>query len=678
MKFIGTEIENQWIRRQTKSDANRWTSRLMIVIVSISIAILLFIGYRDIVHLYNGYLDEIHGRMNEVTDDIDQRNQLILVHLETLNTAYQNHSFTSTALPANMAPIYDASSDQFHFDVAVAGTASSFSGYGRPGEFSPEMIHQIQQNQVLIPFFKITKENIDGIQWIYFVSKHGFVNIYPSIPPQDYLYSDETAAEDFFLKTLPENNPTKQVIATGVYNDLAGAGLMVTLSKPIYDNGEFQGSLSIDVTLKQLTQVLQNFDLKGTDFFLINDRDEIMARNDADEEPVEIQKFKTVLDEKGINGRYFKQKQDETASKRLDGYLVEIHNLEDLPWRLITLTKVQTIYGKIIKKQILLLLLIVSLLVFTVLFKNRLKNRLAIYNSQLKFEQVVDQTVQLMAVLDTQGKILFVNQTALAITQGKKSDYIGKYFYDTPWWNWSSELIEFIQISVKKVLKGESVKRDVIHYDFRGNLIHVEFVMNPIYNEKGVIEYLVANGKDITDRIKLKESMDKLIKMDILTKLGNRRAILDNLEHEISRYNRTKSVFSLLMCDIDYFKHVNDTYGHNVGDEVLREIAQFLLHTVRDYDEVGRWGGEEFIIILPETDYDDALELAHRLCVGLEKMIFPDLDQPELNHVTLTIGVTSYSPDLEVQELIKQADDAMYYGKKHGRNQAVGYKGIGE
>ncbi len=117
--------------------------------------------------------------------------------------------------------------------------------------------------------------------------------------------------------------------------------------------------------------------------------------------------------------------------------------------------------------------------------------------------------------------------------------------------------------------------------------------MSPIYNQKNQIEYLVANGKNITDRIKLNDSMNRLLKSDPLTNLGNRRAIIESMEKEISKFERKGTCFSVLLLDVDYFKNVNDTYGHNVGDEVLKRLSQSLKDQVRNYDDVGRWGGEE-------------------------------------------------------------------------------------
>jgi diguanylate cyclase (GGDEF)-like protein len=132
----------------------------------------------------------------------------------------------------------------------------------------------------------------------------------------------------------------------------------------------------------------------------------------------------------------------------------------------------------------------------------------------------------------------------------------------------------------------------------------------------------------------------------------------------------------VLLLDVDYFKNVNDTYGHNVGDEVLKKLSQTLRDQVRNYDEVGRWGGEEFIIVLPETPYEDAIQLADRICSTVNQMKMPYMDMPDFDHITLTIGVAVYDASYALKEIIKHADDALYFGKANGRNQVVGYRDI--
>ncbi|MEP7705976.1 GGDEF domain-containing protein [Paraglaciecola sp. 25GB23A] len=156
---------------------------------------------------------------------------------------------------------------------------------------------------------------------------------------------------------------------------------------------------------------------------------------------------------------------------------------------------------------------------------------------------------------------------------------------------------------------------------------------------------------------------------DYLTGINNRRAIIKYLETEIERCSRYKRPCSIMMLDLDYFKQVNDKHGHQVGDNILVLVANAISDTCRLADHVGRYGGEEFLIVLPETSEPEALELAERIRQTIATLKL-DIGLP----LTVSIGVASLSLQTEVDShtFIKQADDAVYKAKEQGRNQVVG------
>jgi diguanylate cyclase (GGDEF)-like protein len=141
---------------------------------------------------------------------------------------------------------------------------------------------------------------------------------------------------------------------------------------------------------------------------------------------------------------------------------------------------------------------------------------------------------------------------------------------------------------------------------------------------------------------------------------------------EIRRSQRYRSPLSLLMLDIDGFKAVNDTYGHDAGDQMLRCVADTLLHNIRDIDVVARLGGEEFGILLPNTEAADAVKLAERLRLAIEKTSCAFQDQK--SGVTVSIGVATRKKDIQsVDIFLKKADTAMYQAKNQGRNRVIVY-----
>ena len=164
-----------------------------------------------------------------------------------------------------------------------------------------------------------------------------------------------------------------------------------------------------------------------------------------------------------------------------------------------------------------------------------------------------------------------------------------------------------------------------------------------------------------------REKLERLANFDSLTGLYNRRAILDKLHELINLVNRYKEDFSLSMLDIDHFKKVNDHYGHLTGDEVLEEIAVLIRRNIRETDIVGRYGGEEFIIILPKTNLSSAWVVAERLRSIIEKT---EMKDSAGNAFTITVsqGLVGWERDEDAASLISRADEALYKAKEKGRN----------
>lgn len=162
------------------------------------------------------------------------------------------------------------------------------------------------------------------------------------------------------------------------------------------------------------------------------------------------------------------------------------------------------------------------------------------------------------------------------------------------------------------------------------------------------------------------EKMEWASKTDSLTGLYNRRYIIERIDNESISYKRSKKKFSLIIADIDFFKRINDTFGHDCGDRVLKVVSKSLKDAVREQDFVSRWGGEEFLILLPETEIEGAFILADRIRKIIEEQIF------EYNGVqvpiTMTFGVTVNVNYERIEDTIIKADNALYEGKSGGRN----------
>ncbi|MBF0325370.1 MAG: diguanylate cyclase [Alphaproteobacteria bacterium] len=171
-----------------------------------------------------------------------------------------------------------------------------------------------------------------------------------------------------------------------------------------------------------------------------------------------------------------------------------------------------------------------------------------------------------------------------------------------------------------------------------------------------------------------REVWTALATVDPLTGLGNRQSMRTHLIGERDRAIRQKQPLSLALTDIDHFKKVNDTFGHAQGDKVLREVAQVLRNTVRPYDVVYRYGGEEFLICLPGTSVEVGAQVLERIRTNIEALQLDD-DKGAPIPVTATFGIAAITAETSIEDAMEQADKALYDGKRSGRNRVVIYTG---
>jgi diguanylate cyclase len=188
-----------------------------------------------------------------------------------------------------------------------------------------------------------------------------------------------------------------------------------------------------------------------------------------------------------------------------------------------------------------------------------------------------------------------------------------------------------------------------------------------------MVSYL---GSIIADmRFKLKAQNKQLFELasrDPLTQLPNRRSLMTHLSQEVARTERRtpeQNHLCISMLDVDHFKRINDTWGHDVGDNVLCRISEALRQCMRQGDFIGRFGGEEFILILPESTKEAAVQAAERIKQRIADLQFPEL--PAGERITISQGLTMYRAEERIAETLKRADDALYKAKGSGRNQVV-------
>jgi diguanylate cyclase (GGDEF)-like protein len=215
----------------------------------------------------------------------------------------------------------------------------------------------------------------------------------------------------------------------------------------------------------------------------------------------------------------------------------------------------------------------------------------------------------------------------------------------------------------------ESHLGGVFHEEHREENLSVklEYVISiTVFVSLSLIFPAIAGFKLIDNDKQMQQKIKRLSEEDYLTKLYNRRKIHEIIETEIKRSRRYSSDFAVLLLDIDNFKNINDTYGHNAGDKVLVEFSSIIKHTIRESDIASRWGGEEFLVICPETTADGAISLAEKIRHNIENRTFE-----KAGNITASIGVAGVQHDDNVKSLISRADQALYSSKHAGKNRVT-------
>ena len=183
---------------------------------------------------------------------------------------------------------------------------------------------------------------------------------------------------------------------------------------------------------------------------------------------------------------------------------------------------------------------------------------------------------------------------------------------------------------------------------------------------------IVEKSRLYEDLLETRDRLEEEVRTDFLTGLLNRRAMLEEITAETERFQRYGAPFSIVMGDIDHFKRINDIHGHDVGDLVLTKVAGVLRSRIRNQDRAGRWGGEEFLLFLPETSLDGALQLTEELRKRLESLREWSADRQI--EITMSFGVTEFVSGDEVESCINRADGALLRAKREGRNRVCAEK----
>ena len=275
-----------------------------------------------------------------------------------------------------------------------------------------------------------------------------------------------------------------------------------------------------------------------------------------------------------------------------------------------------------------------------------------------KYLSIVDKYV-ITSSTDKKGVITKVSIAFCNITGYSKEELIGKKHNIIRHPDMSDD---FYKDLWKTIAKGETWSGELKNQRKDGSFYWVSATITPVFDENGDIKEYTSIRQDITD----KKRVEELSITDQLTKLNNRLKLEEVFNTEIERSKRYNQEFSMILLDIDHFKLVNDNYGHDVGDETLKDVARILSKSVRATDIVGRWGGEEFIVVASQTNLKQTMILAEKIRKNIEDHKFKVIGTK-----TSSFGVSTFKSNDTQETLVKRADDALYKAKDGGRNCVV-------
>jgi diguanylate cyclase (GGDEF)-like protein/PAS domain S-box-containing protein len=288
-------------------------------------------------------------------------------------------------------------------------------------------------------------------------------------------------------------------------------------------------------------------------------------------------------------------------------------------------------------------------------------------------EQVLDNTFDAICFVQPDGAISFWNKAAEEVT-GYSREFVEQKRYCREFLihidSEGNQLCGTAACPITQTMEAkETIETDVFLLHKDGQRIPVHLQSTPLHDRKGTIIGTIEIFRDMSLRASLRQRMAELVHLallDPITGVGTRKYTEINLRSHLDEMKRYKWAFGVLFVDIDHFKRVNDSFGHDTGDIVLKMVAQTMAHNIRSFDIIGRWGGEEFLIIILNVSKKQLHDIAEKLRMLVQHSHL-HMGEAAIS-VTVSIGATLARQRDTVQSIVKRADLLMYRSKGKGRN----------
>jgi diguanylate cyclase (GGDEF)-like protein/PAS domain S-box-containing protein len=292
------------------------------------------------------------------------------------------------------------------------------------------------------------------------------------------------------------------------------------------------------------------------------------------------------------------------------------------------------------------------------------------------YRNLVDHLFEGVYCLDVNRTITYWNQGAERLTGYRAEDVVGRSCADNILIHVDQEgrqlcLAETCP-AAKSICGGGLHEADVFLHHKDGHRVPVSIRTNCLRDESGKIIGAVEIFSERYDKLALEQQVEELQQLsllDPLTGVGNRRYGEEQARARLNEFERSTVPFGVLMLDLDHFKAINDTHGHQVGDRVLRMVSRTLATNVRSFDHVSRWGGEEFLVIASNVDLPRLCLMAEKLRLLIQSSVLTDFQPPI--RITVSIGAAVVAPGDTLESLVARADKLLYESKTKGRNRVT-------
>ena len=451
---------------------------------------------------------------------------------------------------------------------------------------------------------------------------------------------------------------------------------VLRIANPIYHNNVFSGIVIINIHMESIldsitASAIFNIYLVDSDgYFLIHrDKDNFnwsrYVQNSHTLKEHAPKYADKIIVSNEVKGEYFYAKKLFTAGSQTSVYLLIEPKEETIDKFLSTQRKVLYIEASII------ILFSIIIGYFLSLISYRLNKELIHTKEVLEHEmELIDGSV-FISMTDLEGRITHVSKAFEVLTGYSEEDVVGKTHNML---RHPSVPDSFYQQMWETISVGKTWHGNIKNITKKGDVIWVKVHIVPDYNEKAEMIGFISFREDVTD----KKHIEEIATKDEMSGLYNRRFYKEIIKKEINRAKRANSNITYMMIDIDVFKQYNDTYGHQEGDNVIKQVSNAIQKSLmRGSDYAFRMGGEEFLVLIFNEDTANSKKLAERIRSNIEALKIPHIENRASEYVTISIGIVVANPQtnsINEADLYKQSDEALYCAKQQGRNRVAVYK----